>query len=144
MRLTKRRARRAVAPILAEILLIGITLVLGASLSGYVFGLMNTYSHPAEVSATGASCASSAGGVTCRITLSNTGTENVETASVCTMSLAGGKVTGTLNNAVITAGGTPQTVQCSTPTGGLAQGASVVGTVALSNGAEAYFVAPGV
>lgn len=128
------------APVLAELMLLAITLVLGASLSGYFFGLLNGYSHTAEVSATGASCAQS-GGVTCEITLINVGSENVGTTSVCTMGVAGGTVIGTLSRATILAGGAPQEVECSSPTGSLSAGANVVGSVQLSNGAAVYFVA---
>ena len=132
--------RRGIAPIIAELALISITLTLGASLSGYVFGLIGSYTSPAEVTAQQATCSNGVSGVTCTITLVNIGAGNVKTESTCILRAAGTSVAGTSTSETVPAGSSATSVQCAAP-GSLPAGGALTGSILLSNGAQVYFIA---
>ena len=135
------RKRRAVAPILAELMLITITLILGASLGGFAFGVMGSYTAPAEVEAQQAVCSSSVTGLSCSVGLLNLGAGSVQTASVCVLKAGGTTMAGSLDSAALSGGGGRATVDCTASGLTMQAGSSVAGSVLLSNGAEVYFIA---
>ena len=133
----RRRPRRAVAPIIAELILISITITLGASLSGYFFGLINSFTSPALVMAQGATCTNANPGVMCTVTLANQGAGIVETSRACSIGGSGGVLTVVQ---VVPGSGTATAV-CTTSAGSVSSGGQVSGTLFLSNGMSVYFAA---
>ena len=135
------RRRIGITPVLAEVVLLSVTLTTGAMLSGYVFGVMGNFSHPAEVTAQRAECVSGNSGITCDIDLVNLGAGSVSTTTACVLKGDGTTVGGTSTVVQIKAGGGTFTVLCEVPAGSLTGGTSVAGWIVLQNGANVYFVA---
>ena len=50
--------------VLAELILLSVTLSLGAAVTGFVFGTIGNFTHPAEVAVQSASCTSGETGLT--------------------------------------------------------------------------------
>jgi flagellin-like protein len=66
--------RRALSPILAEVMLIAITLIAGVALTGFVFGTLGSYTSNSLATVSSAACVSSGDNVVyCAITASNMG-----------------------------------------------------------------------
>lgn len=64
--------RKAISPILAEVMLIAITLVAAVAISGFVFGMLGTYTNTAQIQIVSSSCSVSKG--VCSVSFQNTGT----------------------------------------------------------------------
>jgi hypothetical protein len=131
-----RGSRKAVSPVLAELLLIVVALIAGVLVGSFGFQLIGIAAHPAEVTAQLNSCAPTGSNVTCSLTLANVGASNVGTSSLCAVGSAGGDL---VSGGTVPAGGTLQ-VDCSVDGMSAApQGILVTGWIALSNGADVYF-----
>ncbi len=127
-----RFSRRGVSPVLAELLLVFVSLIAGVAVGAFAFELIGASAQPAEVAARVDSCTQ--GG--CVLTLTNVGTTNTEPTASCGI----GSIAGILNSTRPIPSGGALTVECSTGGGGgLASGSLVTGWVALSNGARVYF-----
>ena len=138
MRLRRRLqgSRRAVSPVLAELLLIVVSVITGLLVGSFGFQLIGTAAHPAEVSAQLNSCAPSGSNVTCSLTLANVGGSNVDTTSLCAVGSSGGNL---VSGGTVPAGGTLQ-VDCSVAGMSAAHlGVLVTGWIALTNGADVFF-----
>jgi FlaG/FlaF family flagellin (archaellin) len=134
-----RTSRRAVSPILAEIILIFVVLITSAILGGFIFGTVSTFAQPAEVWAHASSCSASAGTETCQLTLINTGVHSTSTVT-CMLSLNGAKLQGNVSNGgVIPASGSLNNVGCSVQGATAPSGAQIGGTVMLANGGSVFF-----
>lgn len=124
--------RRAISPILAEVMLIAITLVTATALSGFVFGMFGTLSSSAHVQVMSPSCT---GGV-CTLYLSNTGTAPASVTRCSIYGTAGTGVAGT----PVPAGSSRVSVACTDHSGSAdGVGTAVSGSVALSNGMSIPF-----
>lgn len=139
--------RRGVTPIIAEILLISITLVMGATLSAYVFGVFNIYSGSAVISiqANTVQCVASGSSVTltlpdgaaipageCGMVVQNSGSSAGRITGVG----PGGAFSGvTTSGYTIPAGGHADVFVYTTTT----TGASVSGYLVQSNGPSLFF-----
>jgi len=131
-----RRSRRAVSPVLAELLLIVVALVAGLFTGSFTFQTIGTAAHPAEVSAQFNSCVANGPNESCSLTLSNVGASNVETLPGCVVGSNSGDL---VSSGVVPAGGS-LTVDCTVAGTQPAQaGTPITGWVALSNGASVFF-----
>jgi flagellin-like protein len=139
MRIRKGGSRRAISPVLATVILIAITLIAAVAISGFVFGLMGTYTSVAEVSSSAVGCSGTP--EVCTVALQNTGSANVVLAGTCTLSFGGGLhpstaalLSGNLN------AGSQASVSCTSPGSFHAvAGTQITGSIALGNGAEVLF-----
>jgi hypothetical protein len=132
----RRHSRRAVSPVLAELLLIVVSLVAGLAVGTFAFQVVGTAAHPAEVSAQLNACAANGSNETCTLTLANVGGSDVQTLPLCTLGSVGGDLT---LGGTVPAGGS-LTVDCSIEGSQLAHmGSTITGWVALSNGASVFF-----
>ena len=129
------KKRRGVASIVVELFLVIASLVASLALSGFYFGALGSFSHPAEVTASAASCSSTGGNVTCSVNLVNIGSGVTSTSTVCNLSGASGQVTSA---GVIPAGGS-RIVGCKVIGGAVSSGAIVSGAIPLVNGGAVYF-----
>ena len=130
-------SRKAVSPVLAELLLIFVSLLTALLVGSFTFQMMGTAAHPAEVSAQFDSCTARGTNETCSLTLANLGASNVQTLPSCEVDSDGGNL---VSGGIVPAGGT-LTVSClvvGLPDAGT--GSPITGWVALSNGASIYFV----
>jgi len=129
-------SRRAVSPVLAELLLMFVSLLAALLVGSFSFQTIGTASRPAEVSAQLNSCTAAGTNETCSLTLANIGTSNIQTSSSCGVGSDGGSLT---SGGTVQAGGT-LAVSCfvaGLPYAG--SGIPITGWVALSNGADVYF-----
>jgi hypothetical protein len=138
---SRRKRRLGITPVLAEVVLLSVTLTTGAMLSGYVFGVMGNFSHPAEVTAQRAICVSGNSGTICSVDLVNLGAGSVSTTTACVLKGEGTTVAGTSSVVQIKAGGGTFTVSCEVPSGSLGGATSIAGWLILGNGANVYFIA---
>ena len=139
MNLRKEGPRRAISPVVAEVLLIGITLIAAVALGGFVFGLFGSFTSTARVQAVNSIIPDAiSGGV---VTFENTGSV---TASVTSISLTyGGQTcTPTTASTAIPATSTSTSVDI-TAVGGCAaavsSGEAYTGSADLSTGGVALF-----
>jgi flagellin-like protein len=131
-----RGSRRAISPVLAELLLIVVTLVTGLMVGTFTFQVVGTAAHPAEVSAQLNSCTANGSNETCSLTLANVGASDVVTLPVCVVGSVDGSLTA---GGTVPAGGT-LTVDCSVKGVQLeGAGSPIMGWIALSNGYSVYF-----
>jgi len=129
-------SKKAVSPVLAELLLMFVSLLTALLVGSFGFQTIGTASRPAEVSAQLDSCAAAGTNETCSVTLANIGTSNIQTLSSCGMGSDGGNL---ISGGTVPAGGT-LAVSCfvtGLPYAGT--GIPITGWVALSNGADVYF-----
>ena len=129
------RRRRGVASVIVELFLVVASLVASLALSGFLFGTLGYFSHPAEVAASTASCVSTGANETCSVELVNVGSGDTTTSTVCTLGNASGQVTSA---GVIPAGGSRE-VRCKVIGVATSSGAIVSGTIPLANGGTVYF-----
>ena len=135
----RRRSRSGVSPIVAEVLLLAISLIAGLMLGIFTFQVVGTAAHPAEVSAQLDTCAADGANETCSLTLANVGGSDVQTLPLCTLGAAGGNLTA---GGIVPAGGTLN-VDCSVDGAQASHlGPFVSGWVSLSNGASVFFAGP--
>ena len=141
MQAIPRAGRKGISPVLATVILIAITLVAAAAVSGFLFGLLGTYSNSALVSAS-ASPVCSGTPESCTLTLVNSGNLNTVLAGTCTLNFGGSSYLGT---ATLTSGslGGGQTahVTCTSTIAGshAAAGSQLTGSVLIANGANVLF-----
>jgi hypothetical protein len=130
------KKRHGVSPVLAELLIIVVSIVAGVSVGSFGFQVIGNTGNTAVVSASVNSCAANGHNETCSLQLQNTGASNVQTTSVCTL----GSATGIINPGQTVPAGGSLDVSCTAPGSSFLQTASVVtGWVVLSNGAYIYF-----
>jgi hypothetical protein len=128
--------------ILAEIILLSVTLTLSAALTGFVFGTISGFTRPALITAQGAICTSGSGALTCTTNLLNLGSGNTQTGTVCILKAGGFSLTGTVTSGgTIVAGSHLGGVTCTATGADIRVGSSVSGTILLSNGFVTFFVA---
>jgi len=140
VRVREGHRRKGVSPVIAEVLLIVVSLIAGVALGGFAFAIMGAYNHPAEVVAQVMSCAPSSGpSETCMINLTNLGSSTVGTTS-CSVIVNGSNLIGTLTSkGIVPAGGTLTSVSCTAYGASGAEGSAIVGSILLSNGASVLF-----
>jgi hypothetical protein len=129
------RWRRGIASIVVDLFLVIASLVASLALSGFYFGALGSFSHPAEVAASAASCSSAGENVTCSVNLVNVGSGVTSTSTVCNLSGASGQVTSA---GIIPAGGS-RIVGCKVIGGAVSSGAIISGAIPLVNGGAVYF-----
>jgi archaeal type IV pilus assembly protein PilA len=137
MFLESKRKRRGISPVLAEVILIAITLIAAVAITGFVFGLFSSFTHTAEVMATVVSCDSGSTN-SCTLTLSNTGTASV---NVIAGSISYGGATYSLTGyaGTVTAGSSLTRAVAWTGGGTASAGEGFTGSVALANGGSVPF-----
>jgi FlaG/FlaF family flagellin (archaellin) len=102
---TKKGNRKAITPILAELILLSITLIIGAAFTGFVFGMIGSFTSTARVEVSSSTIVHGTAGVAAGSTILalNTGTSNVYANSLtltwggqtCTVEIEGGPITVT-------------------------------------------------
>lgn len=128
------RRRRGVDVILAEVILIAITLVAGVALVGYSFGLFGSLSKVAEVAPISTHCYSS--NSTCVVVMSNDGSSP---ASADSCSISGR--TGTIRPSTgIVSSGALASLSCQVPSLNASPGTIVYGKFTFTNGEPVSFV----
>jgi hypothetical protein len=127
--------------VLAEIVLLSVTLSLGAAVTGFLFGTIGNFTHPAEVEASNAICTHGASELTCTVGLVNLGAGNVNTGGICVMKAGGSTFVGSSERAMVKAGGGETIVQCGASVGGQSTNSRVTGWLNLADGAEVFFAA---
>jgi hypothetical protein len=121
--------------------LIATVLISALVLAGFLYDTFTVYTGPAEVAAQGTSCSASGTSETCQFSLANQGASSVTTDGVCSMSVGGSKVTGTIQNGgTVPPSGSISGVSCVVSGATASNGAQIVGALALANGAFVYFV----
>jgi hypothetical protein len=130
------RCRNGVNSIVIELFLVITSLIASIVLSGFLFGTVGRLSHPAEVTASTASCSSIGTNETCSVTLMNVGSSDTSTSTVCALGHASGQVTSA---GVIPAGGSRE-VGCKVIGVAVSPGGTISGTIPLANGGTVYFV----
>ncbi len=138
---TRRRGRRGVSPVIAEVLLIAVSLIAGVALGGFAFGLLGAYAHPAEVAAQVRSCSSiGASSEVCTIDLTNVGSSDVGTTSACYIDVGGAKVSGTVGSGgSVPGGGSLTGVSCMVQGASAVAGTTITGSISLTSGYPVYF-----
>jgi len=137
--------RKGISPVLATVILIAITLIAAVAIAGFVFGLFGSFTSSAQVSAHVTSCKAGAGSAAhnneCTVTLTNTGTSNVQ-YTACSVQIGGSAVAGNpaLTATTIPASGSVSAL-CTQAAATNAQtiGSQAVGSFTLSNGASVPF-----
>lgn len=141
MRLGHKKA--GVSPVLATVLLIAVTLIASLMTSGFVFGIMGTFTSVALVSVSGEGLCSGTPEA-CTLTLTNTGTSNTNLATSCRMSFGGSSYPGTVSlvSGSLNAG-SRAVVLCSSGTAGshAMPGSSVTGWLTIGWDLNLLFVA---
>jgi len=136
------RRRKAVSPILATLILVAITLILGLIVAGLVFGLFGSFTSVATVAAQEATCMSATG--VCDVTLINTGASSV-TMTGCSVQVSGKADASTTfghDNPVTTVGASSSlnaVCRAGVPFTAQTVGSRVVGSFSMSNGASVIF-----
>ncbi len=140
-RLLRRQRRRGVSPVIAEVLLIAISLIAGVALGGFAFALLGAYSHPAEVAAQVTSCSpNGASGEVCIVDLRNVGSSSVATTSACSIDIGGAQVPGTVGSGgSVPGGGGLSGVTCTVHGTSAGAGDSIVGSISLTDGDPVLF-----
>jgi hypothetical protein len=138
--------RRAISPVLAELVLMVVALLLGIPMIGFTFGTMASFSSPAEVLAGSSSCSPGiASGTACSFTLLNLGPGSTVPTAILYVSH------GTLSQESITQsctgdignlirGGSSYHLACVFDVAPEASGDEYSGSIVLSNGASVPFV----
>lgn len=141
MRLGSRKA--GVSPVLATVLLIAVTLIAALMMSGFVFGIMDTFTSVALVSVSGGGTCSGTPEA-CTLTLTNSGTGNANIATACRLSFGGSSYDGTVSlvSGSLNAG-SKATVLCSSDAAGAhaMPGSSVTGWLAVGWDLNLLFIA---
>lgn len=130
------KSRRAIVPMVAEMVLIAVTLISSLIFGGFFFGLIGTMDHPAEVAAQVTACKQVGSSETCLIDFTNVGSSNTATAGTCKLGSAEGTLTSV---GTITAGETLVGAKCTVPGFSTSSGSRIVGSIPLANGATVYF-----
>jgi len=137
LRITSKRNRKAISPVLATVILIAITLIAAIAIAGFVFGLFGSFTSSAQVAAHVTDCNNTNG--TCTLILTNTGTSNV-VVNACSINNAGAAEAGTLGAVkAAPAGASTGNVHCTIATHTATTGSEAVGSLAMSNGATVPF-----
>ncbi|QQG49311.1 MAG: hypothetical protein HY247_03095 [archaeon] len=145
MQLRRGNKRRGVAELLSEVILIAITMISAAAVSGYFYTSLNSYQNAAQVSALVSSCNWMTG--VCSLSLTNTGTidTNVISGSGCaSLDFSGVKV---MASSCAATGGSiksAKTTMVAANFGGPLSpiphaGQRLTGSISLTNGAVLYF-----
>jgi hypothetical protein len=130
-----RKTRRAISPLLAELMIIVVSIVAGVSVGGFGFQVAGNAASSAVVTASAASCSVAGRNETCSLQLQNSGASSVQTI-VCSL----GSSRGNLDPSGTVPAGGSLNVNCTvTEANSPEVGSLVTGWVALSNGAYAYF-----
>lgn len=130
------KSRKAVTPMVAEMVLIAVTLISSLIFGGFFFGLVGTMGRPAEVAARVTACKQVGSNETCVIDFTDLGSSSTATAGTCKL----GSADGTLTSAgTITAGGTLVGAKCTVTGFSASSGSRIVGSLQLANGATVYF-----
>ncbi len=149
---------RGLSELTAVVILLAITVMIGAALYGFYFSSQGSasqnaasdaysvvnsavatdqggyYSSP-EVSATVDSCTSSGGSLVCTLSLTNTGSGNAEVlANTCTISVGGVPTTGANSATSLTAGSSGVAFTCAVTGTEPLIGSSATGSIPLSDG----------
>lgn len=125
--------------LVAEFVLIVVTLIAAIVVGGFVFGLFGSYVPPAEVAAQVSSCSSSGTAEVCQVTLANMGPRNVETTG-CSLALHGSNLPGSITNGgTVPASGLLSGVGCVVQGASAPAGSRLVGSIGLTNGATIFF-----
>lgn len=130
------KSRKAVVPMVAEMVLIAVTLISSLVVGGFFFGLTATMSRPAEVEVRVTTCKQVGSSETCVIDFTNMGSSSTATAGTCELGSAEGTLT---SGGVITAGGTLVGAECTVADFSASPGTSITGSIPLTNGATVYF-----
>ena len=141
----QKKNRKAISPVLATVILIAITLIAAIAIAGFVFGLFGSFTSSANVSAAVTACGSAAGTsghAMCTLTLTNSGTSNVQ-VNACSIQDQGTAKAGTwayLGTATNVPAGASVSGTCTlAAVGNSAAGSQAVGSLAMSNGASVPF-----
>lgn len=137
---TRVTKRIGVAQVLAELIPLSVTLILGVSITGYVFGEIGYFTHPAEVAVQSSLCARGGQELVCTLNLANYGAESVSTTSLCIMKVGGSSFVGSTEPTIVRAG-SQAVVRCSANVGAVSTSTRVTGSVILANGAQTYYAA---
>lgn len=121
----------------AEMVLIAVTLISSLVFGGFFFGLIGTMDRPAEVAAQATVCKHVGSSETCVIDLTNEGASNTSTTNVCRLGSAEGTLT---SGGTIPADGTLLGVVCTVTGINALSGSRLVGSVPLANDGIVFFV----
>ena len=124
--------------LVAEVVLIGVVLASSIMVGGFTFGLIGVYVPPAEVAVQVASCSSANSSLDCNLMVVNVGAKNVD-ASGCSINAAGVEVSGALRGVTTIPASSQIQMSCSVNGLSAMPGATVVGSLYMSNGGVAYF-----
>ena len=126
----------------AEICLIGVLLVSAVLISGVIYGAFSFYYSPPQVAVEATTCSSAGGSEICQFVLMNLGARMVGTDGACSITLGGSFVQGTImNGGTVPANGALDGVSCVVQGSTANAGSRLAGSIALTNGALAYFTA---
>jgi hypothetical protein len=136
------KARRGTNEVMAEFVLIIVSIIASVMVAGFLFGTLAAAGSPAEVMAHSATCSAVDGSEVCSVTLTNIGARAVGTDGICTLTVGGSVQAGQLSNGgIVPASGSLSDVGCRVDDSTVSSGSQVLGTVSLTNGAQIPFVA---